>query len=690
MGARVRGLGGVVLAVCVFGALVLSAPPAAHAANPANAATPVRAITAGVGTTCGLTGAGGVECWGWNFYGTLGIGALNGPQNCYTVDNPVGCSITPVAVKGLGSGVSALASGYAHACALTDAGGVKCWGYNGSGQLGDGTDTGPQLCSSEHPTPCSSTPVVVSGLSSGVSAIGSGWDHTCAVLDSGALECWGSNGDGQLGNGTTTDSSTPVAVQLPEGVKATAVAAGNQHTCALTSTGGVECWGYNGWGLLGQGTETGPQSCGENPCSTTPVAVPLPEGVTATAITSGGFDVCVLTNTGGVMCWGRGEEGELGDGTDMESWTPVAVRLPEGVTVTAIASESFHTCALTSTGSVLCWGFNGNAQLGDETFTGPETCTGELPCSTVPVLVSGLEGHAIAIATGGEYACAVEESGGVQCWGHDGTGGLGIGNTSSSLTPAPVLELMSSLSVSASGAGSGTVSSSAAGIDCGGSGHTSCTALFAPSSTVLLRATPVAGSEFVGFTGGGCGGSGTTCAVSMREAHSVTATFAHVPPISLPGAPSPTIPGTSLPGTLPPTTPAPSAPTPDAPAPGTPVLKVSIQSGSALVVDGRVRVRLSCSGGVAVSTCHGKLLLTVRRRIVRRVDHRRRVTNKTIVLARAGYRLRSGAERTVVLQLTRDGLDLLGQARLSLWTQAEATLSGGRPARRGLAVRLQR
>ena len=102
----------------------------------------------------------------------------------------------------------------------------------------------------------------------------------------GAVECWGNNGDGQLGDGTNVDSSTPVAVQLPGGVKATAVAGGNQHMCALTSAGGVECWGYNGWGLLGIGTETGPQTCGENPCSTTPVAVHLPEGVTATAIAS--------------------------------------------------------------------------------------------------------------------------------------------------------------------------------------------------------------------------------------------------------------------------------------------------------------------------------------------------------------------------------------------------------------------
>src|SRR6201999_1506213 len=106
----------------------------------------------------------------------------------------------------------------------------------------------------------------------------------------------------------------------------------------------------NEGGLLGIGTETGPQSCEEDSCSTVPVAVHLPEGVTATAIASGGYHTCVVTSAGGVECWGWGEEGELGDGTDVESWTPVPVHLPEGVTVTAIASYSFHTCALTSTG----------------------------------------------------------------------------------------------------------------------------------------------------------------------------------------------------------------------------------------------------------------------------------------------------------------------------------------------------
>lgn len=746
-------------AVCVLCllAVALLAPPAAHAADPVNA------IEAGAGTTCGLTDMGGVECWGWNFYGSLGIGTANGPQNCGgTAENPVACSITPVAVKGLGSGVSALTAGYAHACALTSAGGVECWGYNTAGQLGDGTNTGPQLCS-KYPTPCSTVPVAVSGLSSGVSALGSGWDLTCAVTSAGGVECWGDNGDGQLGDGTTTDSSTPVAVQLPAGVKATAIAGGGQHMCAVTSAGGVECWGYNEWGQLGDGTDSGPQTCKEHSCSTVPVAVQLPEGVTATAIASGGYHTCVVTSSGGVDCWGRGEEGELGNGTTTESWTPVPVQLPQGVTVTAIAAESYHTCVLTSTGNVLCWGPNDDGQLGDGTDTGPQSCEEE-PCSTVPVAVGGLESGARAITAGWEYACAVGEAGGVQCWGYDGTGGLGVGNTAFSLTPAPVLELMSSLSVSAAGAGSGTVSSSAAGIDCGGPGHTSCTALFAPSSTVLVRATPTSGSGFVGFVGAGCSGAGTTCVVPMSEEHAVTATFARAPLASIaapadggiytvgeavptsfsctegtsgPGLAScndssatsttgggsgqldtstvgahtytvtatskdgsktsasigytvTSAPGSPPPGTSIPDTPAPGTPMPHTPTPGSPALKVSVLSGSALVEHRRAGLELSCSGGVAGSACRGTLVLTLRRRIARRIDGHRRLIYETIMLARAGYEVRSAHGKMIVLRLTSAGLRLLGSAHhRRMQARAAATVSGGRTAHRTLTLRTQ-
>jgi alpha-tubulin suppressor-like RCC1 family protein len=670
----VQGIAFLLCAVAlVSSTLAWSAPASSHAA------TPVDALASGADTMCALTSTSGAECWGWNYYGQLGVGTDTGPQICGWGDEyPIGCAIAPVAVRGLGSGVSAIAGGYAHACALTTEGAVKCWGYNAAGQLGDGTASGPQRCG-QVPTPCSMTPVPVSGPASGVRAIAAGWDHTCAVTDAGGVECWGDNGEGQLGDGTTAVRSIPVAVQLPSGMHATAVAGGGQHTCALTSEGGVECWGYNAWGQLGDGTDTGPQYCDEAhefPCSTIPVAVKLPEGVTATALATGGYHTCAVTSSGGVECWGRNDEGELGDGTTIESWTPVAVKLPEGVRVTAIAAEAFHTCALTSEGGVLCWGENGTGQLGDGSNEGPETCgLGELPCSTVPVAVGGLEGEATAIAAGEEYSCAATAAGGVQCWGYSRNGALGDGYRSK-LTPAQVIGLMWSLSVSVSGAGSGTVSSSPAGIACSRSAPTSCAGLFAPGSTVWLRASPASGSGFAGFTGGGCSGSGSTCEVKMSEAQSVLATFALAPTQPPGGGGTETAPPPTGP---PPASPGGPGPSPS-PAPGPPssvTSTVTIETARAQVVHGRTKVWLACAGGSPGSACQGTLRLQARFSTIRRTGPRMRVIHKTITLAIARYEVPSGRSEPVTLALTRTGQALLAHGtRGRLRVRASATGPG--------------
>jgi alpha-tubulin suppressor-like RCC1 family protein len=248
-----------------------------------------KAVAAGLSHSCTLTVAGRVKCWGSNGHDELG-------------DGTAGSRPRAGDVSGLGGGVTAIAAGVRHSCGLTG-GGVKCWGYNRYGQLGDGT-TGRRR-----------VPVDVFGLGGGVTAIAVGWDYSCALTSAGGVKCWGHNGSGRLGDGTTLDRWTPVDVSgLSSGV--TAIAAGGGHSCALTKSGGVKCWGGNGGGRLGDGTTLD---------RWTPVDV-AGLGAGVTAITAGLAHSCALTSSGGVKCWGANVAGALGDGTTTNRSTPVGVR----------------------------------------------------------------------------------------------------------------------------------------------------------------------------------------------------------------------------------------------------------------------------------------------------------------------------------------------------------------------------
>jgi alpha-tubulin suppressor-like RCC1 family protein len=385
----------------------------------------VQAIAAGGYHTCALTSGGGVKCWGSNFFGQLGDGT--------TADKP-----TPVDVAGLGGGVQAIAAGGGHTCALTNGGGVKCWGRNFFGQLGDGTSgDGADK----------TTPVDVVGLGSGVQAIAAGWWHTCALTSGGGVKCWGGNEYGELGDGTTADKPTPVDVAgLGSGVQA--IAAGWGHTCALTSGGGVKCWGYNSSGELGDGTTAN---------KLTPVdAVGLGSGVQA--ITAGNWHTCALTNGGGVKCWGRNDIGELGDGTTADKTTPVDV-VGLGSGVQAIAAGTSHTCALTSGGGVKCWGHNQYGRLGDGTTADKST----------PVDVAGLGSGVQAIAEGWGHTCALTSGGGVKCWGGNWDRQLGDGTYAwLKQTPVDVVGLGSGVQAIAAGWGHTCALTSGGGVKCWG------------------------------------------------------------------------------------------------------------------------------------------------------------------------------------------------------------------------------
>lgn len=350
----------------------------------------ITAVTAGFNHSCALTNGGGVICWGNNDYGQLGDGTTTS-------------RLTPVAVVGLSSGVVAIEAAGFYTCALTSSGGMKCWGQNAYGMLGDGTTTNQSI------------PVNVSGLTTGVAAISAGYNSTCALTTSGGVKCWGYNGDGRVGDGTTVSPRlTPVNVSgLTSGV--TALTTGTRHTCALTTSGGMKCWGTNPYGQLGDGTTTN---------RLTPVDVSgLLSGVAA--ISAGEQHTCARTTAGGIKCWGANTNGQLGDGTTTQRLTAVNV---SGMTsgVSAISTGNFHTCARTTSGGMKCWGNNGQGQLGDGTSTQRLT----------PVDVSGLTSGATAIAPGLSHTCALTIGGRVKCWGENYTfGRLGDGTTLQRTTP---------------------------------------------------------------------------------------------------------------------------------------------------------------------------------------------------------------------------------------------------------------
>ena len=357
--------------------------------------TSVVAISTGLGNhTCALTGARGVKCWGANEAGQLG-------------NNSVSQSTIPVDVVGLASGVAAIANGDEFTCALTRAGGVKCWGANVNGQLGNPAFPDGSL-----------TPIDVDGLTAGAAAISAGEGHACALTKAGGVKCWGFNGNGQLGNGTIVDSSTPVdVVGLGSGVKA--VAAGYDHTCALTTMGGIQCWGFNGFGQFGNGTTVD---------SPTPVAAGLTAGVAAIAV--GSFHTCGLSTGGVLKCWGLNQNGQLGSGSTAQfEDTPVEVtRL--GSEVLAVSGGAFHTCALTEDHAE-CWGSNAYGQLGDGTTADRFT----------PVTVKGLGDDINHISAGGAHTCAITEDGGAKCWGWNFSGQLGNNTTINSSKPVAVYGL---------------------------------------------------------------------------------------------------------------------------------------------------------------------------------------------------------------------------------------------------------
>ena len=384
-----------------------------------------------------ITGPG-VYAWGDNGSGELGNGNST-------------WSSTPVQVLGLGgsgylSNVTAVAGGGFHSLALTGTGNVYAWGYNPNGELGNGTTTD------------SSTPVQVLGVGqsghlSNITSMVGGCYHSLALASSGNVYAWGYNTYGQLGNGTTSNSSTPIQVLGVGGSgylsNVTAVAGGYYHSLTLSSTGNVYAWGHNQYGQLGNGTTTD---------SSTPVEVLGVGGSgnlsNVTALAAGVWHSLALANTGNLYAWGANFDGQLGNGTTTDSHTPVEILGVDGSgylsNVTAVAGGWNFSLALTSTGNVYAWGANNDGQLGNGTTTN----------SSTPLLVSlPANGSAkvVAVSAGWEDSFALESDGSLWAWGYN-DGEYGNGTTTQSLTPIEVYSPSGGLGISAFAEESGDTS----------------------------------------------------------------------------------------------------------------------------------------------------------------------------------------------------------------------------------------
>lgn len=347
--------------------------------------------------TCGVRAAvtgGELYCWGLNDAGQLGLGYAN----------TTGMSVIPSSP--VLTGVAAVAGGHRFTCALLSNGSMACWGLNCYGQLGRGRTSWVEYGVAHTPLPSLNA----------VIAISAGFGHACAVTADGMGYCWGDNSKGQLGSNAT--GSGPAAVGGLSGI--VAIGCGTSHTCALTAGGGVHCWGGNDYGQAGQGSVSDTLS--------PPSSVPVLTGMAAIAV--GADHSCALSQAGGVFCWGFNDDGRVGLGyanTSGCDCVPAAPATPVMIGVVQISAGGFHTCALSASGGVYCWGWNYYGQLGNGYENGGARVLAPPPA---PVLTG-----VAAITAGLEYECAVTGAGAMSCWGHNDAGQLGFGGTEQVNTP---------------------------------------------------------------------------------------------------------------------------------------------------------------------------------------------------------------------------------------------------------------
>lgn len=349
-------------------------------------------VSAGNNHSCGLTTDNRAYCWGYNQFGQLGSGTNTGPEQCEGAVGPFPCSARPVPVVG-GHRFRRLSAGSFHTCGVTTDNRGFCWGGNG-GRLGDGTTTDRY------------SPVAVTGGRS-FRQIEAGYAHSCAVGTDNRAFCWGGNAYGQLGDGTTAHRLSPVAVAGGHSFRQVSTGSGGNadFTCGVTTSSRAYCWGRNNFGQVGDGSSAARRVRPSRVSS----------GRRFRQVDAGDEHACAVTTDKRAFCWGNGRDGQLGNGRTYLSFWPRAVA--GGLSFERVTAGGVHTCAENTTNRAYCWGVNNSGQLGDGTQTRRLT----------PVAVAG--GHFFEqLSAGGLHTCG-KSSGSAYCWGYGFFGQLGNGTS---------------------------------------------------------------------------------------------------------------------------------------------------------------------------------------------------------------------------------------------------------------------
>jgi alpha-tubulin suppressor-like RCC1 family protein len=352
-----------------------------------------------------------------------------------------------------------LSAGALHACLVVPDGRIKCWGDNTDGQVNAGTAGKFQFA-----------PVYVEGLTEKAKAVAAGGNHTCALTASGGVLCWGNNRDGELGDGTFEARNSPVAVVgLASGVRA--ITANSLSTCALLNNGTVMCWGANDAGQLGNGG-------GED--SPIPVTAQGISGDVQAILGGKNRNFCAVLKDGGLVCWGINSDWLLGNGTDTKTGFPTAVG--NASNVAAVAMGMGHTCILRRDRKGYCWGMNSYGAFGDGTENNV--------VQREPVGIVNLPGDVVTLVAGAAHTCALTARGEVFCWGANMTGALGIGSTDNRYAPTWVNVSGARIISIAAGQESTCALTSKGGVLCWGSNHGNG---LKPDSTVPVEVLKIPG-----------------------------------------------------------------------------------------------------------------------------------------------------------------------------------------------------